>query len=122
MVGCRRSPRSPSWRRALESDEKQSYWHYRLGRLLQTRGGGSPTAGLAELGQATTLEEAKQVKASWLTRAYYEYADALKNAGRNKDAVEWFNKYLTQEKSADSAFRKDAIKALAQLGAPWDRD
>ena len=52
-------------------------------------------------------------RAPWVARLRYAYADALLDAGRTEDAVEWFHRTV----AVDGESLTDASERLSQLGA-----
>ena len=63
-----------------------------------------------------TLEQAplsSRVRASWVVRLRYAYADALEEAGRQTDALAWFHRThaIDNDQITDAAARADSLEA-----------
>lgn len=102
-----------AWQKALAGDPNRPYWHYRLGKLLGTRG-------LGELQAAVKQEEEKPQKEAWLSQAYFELAEAEYAAGRRGEAKEHYLRFLNVGRQ-DSPYRADAIKKLSSMGVRYDQ-
>ncbi|MBP9113740.1 MAG: tetratricopeptide repeat protein, partial [Polyangiaceae bacterium] len=107
------------WRLAVNTGTvKHHNWNYRFGRLLLAQGNRGEA--LTQLLLAVNDAEKAEVKPGWLTQSQFHTAELLKNAGRRQEAIERYKKYL-EGAGNNSPDRRDAIKSLAELGAPWER-
>jgi len=51
-------------------------------------------------------------RGEWVPRLRYAYADALLDAGRREEAIEWFHRTV----AVDGNQATDAVERLAELG------
>jgi cellulose synthase operon protein C len=88
------------------------FWRYRYGKLLSEHGNAG--AALALLLPATLAAEKMSQRPGWQGPAEFLTAEALRKAGRNKEAVEHYRRYL-EIAPVNSPDRADAQAALARL-------
>jgi tetratricopeptide (TPR) repeat protein len=106
-----------AWKHAIEGNDNVAEWHYRLGKLLRDHG--SHANMVPELEKATALgEKATETRNNWLYDAHFLLAEALRpNAAEKAKVIEHYQRYLLLA-PLGQAYRKDAERALQQLGAP----
>jgi predicted Zn finger-like uncharacterized protein len=114
------------WEEALARDADNATWHFRYGKLLSSSGNGAMAA--AHLRRAIDLvNETIQEKAAtstapkpkgppWLWQAHYLLAREL---GAVAASIPHWQAYLRLA-PADDPYRREAERALAGLGQPWD--
>ncbi|MCK6586809.1 MAG: zinc-ribbon domain-containing protein [Polyangiaceae bacterium] len=124
MAACfqdqgRWSEAEEAWRRAIAGNDKVPEWHYRLGRAYVIRG--NRPGALAELERAVELAEASaRGRPAWLFDAHFLLAETMRASGNRDKAIEHYKKYL-ETAPVDNAYRPDAERALAGMGAPLPR-
>ena len=91
------------------------FWRYRYGKLLSDHGNSG--AALALLLPAAQAAEKMDARPGWLGPVEFLTAEALRKAGRNKEAVEHYRRYL-EIAPVSSPDRADAQAALARLSGP----
>jgi tetratricopeptide (TPR) repeat protein len=108
----RRSEAIVAYTRALEGDERNGLWWYRLGRLRMDDGNAS--AAREALTRATLLGEALPARPGWLPDAHRILGDARRLGGDRSGAMESYRRYL--EIASPSAIdRTDVERNLARL-------
>ena len=102
---------------ALQGDEKRPEWRYRYGRLLADKGNYKEAYG--HLKYATEEGGSIQPRPGWFGQAQFEAGEASRKTGRKAEAIEHYKFYM-QLTGPQDPDRKDAIKALKELGASPD--
>ena len=105
------------WSRAIAGDDKVSMWRFRYGMLLLDKG----NAGEAAKHLAFAVEQGKkaQPRPGWLARAAFENGEAQRKTGHKPEAIESYNLFL-ELSSTNDPNRREGIKALKDLGAPYE--
>ena len=106
------------WAKAIAADDSRPMWHARYGKLLFEKG--SVAQALPHLRVATkAAEDAKDGEKwpGWATDAEFRFAEALRKSGAKQEAIDHFNVFLDHA-TATHPDRRDAMNALAALGAP----
>ena len=107
-----------AWRSAIAGNGAVPEWHYRLGKILASRG--SAAASAPELEQAVKLAEASdRPTPGWLYDAHLLLAEASRGSNKPR-AIESYRRFL-ELAPRDSPYVIEAEKALASLGAPRQR-
>jgi predicted Zn finger-like uncharacterized protein len=108
------------WSKAVAKDDKQPFWRFRFGRVLLERGNvGEAVKHLAFA--ATEADKALdhgEAKLRWHWDVQFSAAQAFQRSGKTSDAIERYKRFMDLSPSS-SPDRRDAILALAQLGAPF---
>ena len=108
------------WSKAVAKDDKQPFWRFRFGRVLLERGNvGEAVKHLSFA--ATEADKALdhgEAKLRWHWDVQFSAAQAFQRSGKTSDAIERYKRFLDLSPSS-SPDRRDAILALAQLGAPF---
>jgi tetratricopeptide (TPR) repeat protein len=104
-----------AWRKAIAGNDKIADWHYRLGKIANNRANRGEA--IVEIGRAIALGEAPGVAAppAWLFDAHFLLGEALRATDRAQ-AIAHYRRFLATA-PRDNAYRSDAEKALAALGA-----
>jgi predicted Zn finger-like uncharacterized protein len=103
-----------AWRRAIGADGSVPEWHYRLGKILATRGNEGSSA--PELEKAVTLVEASpKGRPAWLYDAHFLLAEAMRTGGNREKAITHYRRFL-ELAPTDNAYRADAEKHLEGWG------
>lgn len=102
-----------AWRKAIQDNPRQAEWHYRLGKILITRGGGAEAR--ESLSKSVTLAEAAKSVPVWIFDAYFNLAEAERAAGAKTEAIEHYKRFLALA-PIDNAYRAEAIAALKAAG------
>lgn len=105
------------WARALQGDDKRPEWRYRFGRLLADKGNYKDAYG--HLKFATEEGGSIQPRPGWFGQAQFEAGEASRKTGRKAEAIEHYKFYM-QLTGPQDPDRKDAIRALKELGASPD--
>jgi tetratricopeptide (TPR) repeat protein len=105
------------WQKAVAGDERQPFWRFRYGRLLLERGNAGEA--VKHLTFAVTEAEKMDPHPAWLAGAEFAGGEALRRTGKKTDAIEKYRRFL-ELAPTNSPDRRDAINALAELGAPWN--
>lgn len=105
------------WARAIAGDDKVPLWRFRYGMNLLDKG----NAGEAAKHLAFAVEQGKkaQPRPGWLGRAAFENGEAQRKTGHKPEAIESYNLFLELSSTTDPN-RRDALKALKDLGAPYE--
>ena len=103
-----------AWRKAITGDPSNSFWHYKLGRLLYSNGNRGEAG--EEVAKAVELSSKETSRPAWLWEAYMILAESNRAAGKRQQAIDYYQEFLKLA-PPDSPFRNDAKKALATLGA-----
>ncbi len=106
------------WAKAIAGDDTQPLWRYRYGRLLLDKN--QPAEAAKHLAFAFDAAKKMQPRPGWLGRAAFEAGEALRKTGQKQQAVEAYNLYLEISSPTDPD-RRDALKGLKELGAPYER-
>jgi tetratricopeptide (TPR) repeat protein len=105
------------WKRAVDADQSKAFWRYRYGQLLFDRAAFGEAA--KHLSFAATNTESDSPRPGWLPNCEFLAGEANKKVGKKAEAIERFNRFMEYAASGDP-FRKDADRALKELGAPYD--
>jgi tetratricopeptide (TPR) repeat protein len=108
----RRSDAVAAYTRAVQGDERNGLWWYRLGRLRMDDGDAS--AARDALTRATLLGEAQPARPGWLADAHRILGDARRLVGDRNGAVESYRRYL-EIASPNAIDRADVERHLARL-------
>jgi cellulose synthase operon protein C len=106
-----------AWQKAIQANGKEPTWRYRLGKLYATNR--NQLSALEHLSIAVKYGAEKKPTPPWLSDAFFLVAEAERSTGKKTEAIEHYQRFLSVA-PADSPFRKDAIAALAGLGAPYN--
>jgi tetratricopeptide (TPR) repeat protein len=104
--------------KAIAGDDKVPQWHYRYGEMLEAKNANAEAA--RHLGIAVDAAKKAQPRPGWLARAAFENGEAQKKTGHKQEAIDSYNLFLELAPTTDPN-KRDAIKALKELGAPYDR-
>jgi tetratricopeptide (TPR) repeat protein len=104
------------WKKAIEADDQRPYWRYRYGRLLVDRSQWVEAS--KHLGFAAQTAEKDSPRPGWLPDCEFNAGEAFRKTGKKTDAIERYNAFM-QVADTNSPDRRDAIKALQELGAPY---
>jgi cellulose synthase operon protein C len=106
------------WSKAIAGDDKIPAWRYKYGLLLLYKG----SAAEAAKHLAFAVEEGKktQPRPGWLPRAAFEAGEAERKTGQKAAAIESY-KLFVELSSTNDPNRRDALRALNDLGAPYER-
>jgi tetratricopeptide (TPR) repeat protein len=103
------------WAKAVAADDKRSDWQYLYGRLLDEHNRADAVTHLA----FAAVEGAKLTpRPGWVVQSEFFAGRALKKAGKKQDAIDRLNLFMDLA-TANNPDRRDALKLLADLGAPW---
>ncbi len=105
------------WKKAIDADDKRAYWRYRYGKLLEDRGASAEAA--KHLAFAAQTAEGDTPRPGWLPDAEFNAGEALRKTGKKAEAIERYRQYLGMAVPG-AADRRDALRALQELGAPYD--
>jgi predicted Zn finger-like uncharacterized protein len=109
------------WAKAIAGDDSQISWRYSYGKQLYDHA--KFALALGHLSFAVTagenLEQGGSPAPVWLGPAEFLLAEVLRRGGKKQDAIEHYNRFL-HKAPTNSPDRRDALKALAALGAPYD--
>jgi tetratricopeptide (TPR) repeat protein len=105
------------WAKAIAGDDKVPLWRFRYGMNLLDKGNAGEAA--KHLGFAVEQGKKAQPRPGWLGRAAFENGEAQKKTGHKPEAIESFNLFLELSSTTDPN-RRDALKALKDLGAPYE--
>ncbi len=103
-----------AYRRALEGDNTQAEWWYRLGRLELDLNHRAET--IQALSRATVLGDADRTRPGWLPDAHRSLAEAMAASGERAGAVEHYRRYL-EIAPANAHDRQEVQGRLLDLGA-----
>jgi predicted Zn finger-like uncharacterized protein len=105
------------WAKAIAGDDKVPMWRFRYGMNLLEKG----NAGEAVKHLAFAVEQGKkaQPRPGWLGRAAFENGEAQRKTGHKPEAIESYNLFLELSSSNDPN-RREGIRALKDLGAPYE--
>jgi tetratricopeptide (TPR) repeat protein len=103
-----------AFRRAIAGNDKVAEWHYFLGKLLASHGGGAVASG-PELDKAIKLVEAADAGTpAWLADAHFLLAEALR-AKDKAGAIEHYNRFIELATNGN-AYIVEAQKNVTALG------
>ncbi len=105
------------WKKAVDADDRRPYWRYRYGKLLADRGATAEAA--KHLSFAAQNAEGDTPRPGWLPDAEFNAGEALRKTGKKAEAIERYRQYLGMAPPG-AADKRDAAKALQDLGAPYD--
>jgi tetratricopeptide (TPR) repeat protein len=103
------------WQKAVIGNDSVTSWRYRFGKLLLERGNAAEAA--KHLGYAAQQADKMEIRPGWFSDLQFQAAEAFKRAGQRKEAIERFKKFL-EVAPTNSPDRRDAVRALGELGAP----
>lgn len=103
------------WHKAVQANDKQPYWRYRIGKMLFLQHKMAEAAPHLEF--AASEGEKMTQRPGWLVEAEFQSAETLKRAGKKAEAIPRYQAFLRMapENHPD---RDDARAALKALGAP----
>ncbi len=105
------------WSKAIAGDDRVPIWHFRYGVLLLEK---NRTADAAKHLASAVVEGRKALpRPGWLGRAAFEAGEAQRKSGQKPAAVESYRTFLDFASSNDPN-RRDALRALKDLGAPYE--
>ena len=105
------------WAKAIAGDDKVPMWRYRYGKELLERNNAVEAA--RHLSYAVGEGKKAQPRPGWLARGAFENGEAQQKTGHKPEAVESYNLFLELASTTDPN-RRDALKALKDLGAPYE--
>ncbi len=105
------------WATAIAANDKVPYWRWKYGRLLADRGQAAEAA--KHLSYAVAEGKSAQPRPGWLYGAAFEAGEALKKTGQKQAAIDNLQLYMELAPTTEPN-RRDAIKALKELGAPHE--
>jgi predicted Zn finger-like uncharacterized protein len=105
------------WAKAIAGDDKVPLWRFKYGQQLLEKN----NAGEAARHLAFAVEQGKkaQPRPGWLGRASFENGEAQQKTGHKQEAIDSYNLFL-ELASTNDPNRRDALKALKDLGAPYE--
>ena len=103
------------WQKAVSGNDSVTSWRYRFGKLLLERGNAAEAA--KHLGYAAQQADKMDIRPGWFSDLQFQTAEAFKRTGQRKEAIERFKKFL-EVAPTSSPDRRDAVRALGELGAP----
>jgi tetratricopeptide (TPR) repeat protein len=106
------------WQKAIGANDRQPYWRYRYGKLLQQKHASAEAAKHLTF----AVQEGEKMdggRPPWLANAQFFAAEALRASGKKQEAIELYEKFLAVAPMS-SPDRRDAINALSDLGKPWN--
>ena len=106
------------WARAIASDDKVAMWRYKYGLLLNDKNAFAESS--KHLAFAVDAGKKAQPRPGWLAKGAFENAEAQRKTGHKPEAIESYNLFLELASSNDPN-RRDAIRSLKDLGAPYER-
>ncbi|MBX3209407.1 MAG: tetratricopeptide repeat protein, partial [Labilithrix sp.] len=108
---------SAEWQRAIAGDEKPPYWRWKYGKILADRNAYAEASRhlVYAVGQGRTA----QPRPGWLGPAAFEAGEALYKTGQKKEACEHYQLFM-ELAAPTSPDRRDAVKAMNDLGCPWE--
>jgi Tfp pilus assembly protein PilF len=107
------------WRTAFASKDDDVLWNYQFGSLLHSRGLEGEAA--QHLKMATEAGEQQTPRPLWLADAEFPAAEAMKAAGDTAGAIKHYTLFCSRA-DANNPYLRDAKRALAALGAPYQGD
>jgi Tfp pilus assembly protein PilF len=109
---------SSEWAKAIAGDDKVPLWRFKYGMILLEKG----RAADAVKHLAFAVDEGKkaQPRPGWLGRAAFEAGEAQRKTGAKAAAIESYNLFI-ELSSTNDPDRRDALRALKDLGAPYER-
>jgi predicted Zn finger-like uncharacterized protein len=105
------------WATAIAANEKVPFWRWRYGRLLADKNQWAEAA--KHLAYAVSEGKSTQPRPGWLYGAAFESGEAHKKTGQKPAAIEAYQLYMELAPSTEPN-RRDAIRALKELGAPFE--
>ncbi len=105
------------WQKAIAGDDKNATWRWQYGRLLADKNQNAEA--VKHLTYAVEKGKAAQPRPGWLGPAAFEAGEVLRKTGNKKDACEHYHLYM-ELAAPTSADRRDAIKAMNDMGCPWE--
>ena len=105
------------WAVAIAANDKVPYWRWRYGRILADKNQWAQAA--PHLVYAMNEGKAMQPRPGWLYAAAFEAGEAQKKTGQKAGAVESYNLYMELAPTTEPN-RRDALRALKELGAPYE--
>lgn len=105
------------WAKAIAGDDKDPMWRFKYGMHLLDKGNAGEAA--KHLRYAVDQGKKAQPRPGWLGRAAFESGEAHRKTGQKQPAIEDYNLYLELTSPTDPN-RRDALRALKDLGAPYE--
>jgi predicted Zn finger-like uncharacterized protein len=106
------------WARAIAGDDKVPFWRFKYGMVLLDKGNAGEAA--KHLAFAVDAGKKAQPRPGWLGRAAFEAGEAQRKTSQKPAAIEAYNLFL-ELASKNDPNRREALRALKDLGAPYDR-
>ena len=103
------------WSKAIAGDDKVPMWRFRYGQELLEKNNAAEAA--RHLAFAVEQGKKAQPRPGWLARAAFENGEAQKKTSHKQEAIDSYNLFLELASTTDPN-RRDALKALKELGAP----
>jgi tetratricopeptide (TPR) repeat protein len=104
------------WQKAITANDKVAVWRYRYGRLLFDRHQSNEAA--KHLAFAADIAVKEDPKPGWYPNCEFLAAESLRASGNRNDAKDRYRKFLGIA-PMNSPDRRDAIRALRDLGEEW---
>ncbi len=104
------------WQKAITSNDKLAIWRYRYGRLLFDRHQSGEAS--KHLTYAADIAVKEDPKPGWYPNCEFLAAESLRAAGNRNEAKDRYRKFLGIA-PMNSPDRRDAIRALRDLGDEW---
>jgi cellulose synthase operon protein C len=105
------------WSKAIANDDQRPFWRWRYGRLLFDKG--NVKDAFRHLKFATNAAEKEEAWPGWATDAEFKVAEAYRRMKDTAEAKDHYNLFLDHAPPTHPD-RRDAMNALASLGAPRD--
>ncbi|MBS2020761.1 MAG: zinc-ribbon domain-containing protein [Deltaproteobacteria bacterium] len=105
------------WQKAIAGDDKPAYWRFRYGKLLADKNQNAEAS--KHLVYAVETGKAAQPRPGWLGSAAFEAGETLHKTGQKKEACEHYQLFM-ELAAPTSPDRRDAIKAMNELGCPYE--
>ena len=105
------------WAKAIGGDDKVPMWRYRYGKELLEKNNAAEAA--RHLSFAVAEGKKAQPRPGWLARGAFENGQAQQKTGHKQEAIDSYNLFLELASTTDPN-RRDALKSLKDLGAPYE--
>ncbi len=99
-----------SWRKALEGDDTNALWHFRLAKLLVDRN--ARDEAVPHLEKAISLVK-DNLKPGWLGIAHFLLAESIRTS-KPKEALASYKQFIKMSKP-DMAYREEAQNAIREI-------
>ncbi len=99
-----------SWRKALEGDDNNAEWHFRLAKLMVSRN--ARDEALPHLKKAVTLVK-DDLKPAWLWNAHYLLAETVRQS-EPKTALASYKEFVKLT-NTENAYRAEAQRAIEEI-------